>query len=319
MFNSASSIQKELDSKTTLTPVTEADADLNEQWTKFDENQGEKRPLSEAEEKVYIPITEKQLTILKKRATELINKLDEILDLDFVRDIQKKSICNFISARGNLRHYLKRFTTSVGEADNSQQSQPRKRPRRAQSDNNSRNSFAVAQRNSRQRGSVAPSWPRPSDWSRNREVPFNQRSRRQWGSDYEQPYSRVSPRVSPRFSSSRRAGGGGGFFLQRDNYQIPATRDFRSISPLNNRPWPRAPRSTSNSARNMDRRKSTRTRDDVWRRCELCDVQLCGEKSVKEHMVGKRHRLALEAKEGGSMVKNESEPTMHEINIGNKK
>lgn len=314
MFNSTSSTIKEVNSGATLAPVQSTDAELDEQPTKFDEKRGEKRPFSDADESVRVPITEKQLTILKNKAKELINDLDEILDLDFVKPIQKKNICNFTSARGDLRHFLERVTQDDRQADYSFQNQPsKKKPRREQKENTTRNMFTVTKRNGRQqRGRAAPSWPRPSGWSPRRAQPFNQPSMRQWGSGYEQPYSRVGPRYSrPRGRVGERS-----FFSWSD--QISASRGRRSNAPQINRPRPRGLRSTFNSRSNMDRRKSPGSRSDNWTRCELCDVQLCGEASVKEHMGGKRHRAALEAQEGGSPVEQESEPTMHEINISSK-
>jgi len=249
----ALSTSKEMDQIETLAPVP-----VTEMETQTWENQneiirGEKRLLSEAEKKLRIPITDKQLTILKKRAKEIINRLDEILDLEFVREIEKRHVSNFISARGDMRHFL-RSTGGDWQPDR-QQSQPRnKRPRLARSENSRATWPGVPVRNRRQGNgrdsNMAPSWPRPSpSWTR---------------------------RSEPSMNFSMRS----------------AARGFRS-----NAPRGRGPR--SNAER---KRRSRKSRDDLYSRCELCNVDLCGEASVKQHMAGKRHRAALEAQEGGSPV-----------------
>jgi len=338
----ASSTSKEMDQRETLAPVPVTEVEMDESMQPW-ENQteqvrGEKRQLSEAEKKVRIPITEKQLTILKKRAKEIINRLDEILDLEFVRGIEKRHVSNFISARGDMRHFLKRESTGGDYQPDRQQSQPRnKRPRRAQNEN-SRGTWPGAPGRNRRQGrgrdnSMAPSWPRPSPtWSRRSESSMNF-SRRSAGPDWD-PH----PRGGPDHPSSR-GGGGSSFFLRSDGYQNSGSRGFRSNAPRGRGPRTNAQR--PNSARN---RRSRRIRDDLYSRCELCNVDLCGEASVKQHMAGKRHRAALEAQEVGSPVDQEQEridqgqglvdqehdpvyqeqelvdegpaPVMHEINIG---
>jgi len=294
----ASSTSKEMDQTETLTPVpvTEMEMDeSNQPWeNQSDQIRGEKRQLSEAEKKVRIPITEKQLTILKKRAKEIINRLDEILDLEFVQGIEKRHVSNFISARGDMRHFLRRESTGGNWQPDRQQSQPRnKRPRRAQSGNPRASWLGVPVRNRRRgRGrdnNMAPTWPRPS----------------------------------PSMNFSMRS----------------AARSFRSDTPRG-----RGPRSNAQRPNSARSRISWKSRDDLYSRCELCNVDLCGEASVKQHMAGKRHRAALEAQEGGSPVDQEQKridqeqglvdqehdlvyqeqglvdegpaPVMHEINIG---
>jgi len=336
----ASSTAKEMDQRETLDPVPVTEMEMDEskqQWeNQSEEIRGEKRQFPEKEKKVRIPITEKQLTILKKRAKEIINRLDEILDLEFVREIEKRHVSNFISARGDMRHFLKRESSGRDYQPDRQQSQPRnKRPRRAESEN-SRAWLGAPVRNRRQgriRDNMAPSWPRPSpNWPQRSEPSINF-SRRSAGPEWD-PYPRGGP--DHQLSSG---GGGSSFFLRSDGYQNSGSRGFRS-----NAPRGRGPRSNAqrpNSARN---RRPRRTRDDLYSRCELCNVDLCGEASVKQHMAGKRHRAALQALEGRSPVDQEQEridpeqgpvdqehdlvyqeqelvneepaPVMHEINIG---
>jgi len=301
-----SSLSKEMDQRETLAPVpvTEMEMDESKQpWENQSEQiRGEKRQLSKAEKKDRIPITEKQLTILKKRANEIINRLDEILDLEFVRGIEKRHVSNFISARGDMRHFLKRESTGGDWQPDRWQSQPRnKRPRRVQSGNSRATWIGVPVRNQRRgRGrdnNMAPSWPRPSPgWLRRSETSMNFRRR-------------------------------------------SAARSFRSDAPRG-----RGPRSNAQRPNSARSRISWKSRDDLYSRCELCNVDLCGEASVKQHMRGKRHTAALEALEGGSPVNQEQEridqeqglvdqehdlvyqeqelvdegpaPVMHEINIG---
>jgi len=301
-----SSLSKEMDQRETLAPVpvTEMEMDESKQpWENQSEQiRGEKRQLSKAEKKDRIPITEKQLTILKKRANEIINRLDEILDLEFVRGIEKRHVSNFISARGDMRHFLRRESTGRDWQPDRQQSQPRnKRPRRAQSENSRATWLGVPVRNQpRGRGrdnNMVPSWPRRSrSWLR---------------------------RSEPSMNFSRRS----------------APRNFRSDASR-----VRGPRSNAQRPNSANSRESWKSRDDLYSRCELCNVDLCGEASVKQHMAGKRHRAALEAQEGGSPVDQEQEridqeqgivdqendlvyqeqelvdegpaPVMHEINIG---
>jgi len=288
----ASSTSKGMDPRETLAPVpvTEMESEESKQpWDdQDDESRGEKRKLPDSDKKIRIPITEKQLTILKKRAQEIINRLDEILDLEFVKEIEKKHVSNFISARGDMRHFLKRETTGAD-----QPSWPRnKRPRRARSENTRTTWLGVPVRR-QGRGSLAPSWPRPSpSWSRGSEPSMN---------------------FSRGFRSNAARGRG-----PRSNAQRP------------------------NSARN---RRPRKFREDLYSRCELCNVELCGEASVKQHMAGRRHREALEAQAAErspvdqerevndqeheqldkghdvdfpeqELVREGSAPVMHEINIG---
>jgi len=326
----ASSTSKEMDERDTLAPVpvTEMEMDDSKQpWENQSEQiRGEKRQFSEAEKKVRIPITEKQLTILKKRAKEIINRLDEILDLEFVKEIEKRHVSNFISARGDMRHFVRRESTGGDYQPDRQQSQPRnKRPRRAQSENSRATLLGAPVRNRRQgRGRdniMAPAWPRPSPSRPRRSEPPMNFSRRPAGPDWD-TYSRGGPD-----HQSLRGGGGSSFFLLSDG-----SRGFRSNA-LRGR-GPRSNAQRPNSARN---RRPRRIKDDLHARCELCNVDLCGEASVKQHMAGKRHRKALKAQEVGSPVDQEQglvdqghdlvyqekelvaegpAPVMHEINIG---
>jgi len=305
MQNSYTSPPEDMDSRETLppVPVTEMEVnDSNQSWGMLEEKRGRKRTFSGAKKPARVPITEKQLTILKKRAKEVMNRLDEILDLEFVQELGKIHVCNFISARGEFEHFLKNLTP---DSNLSVKSLPKwKRQRRAESENLSTNRFGDAVR-SRRRGrgrenSMVPSWPRPSLSSlrQNRE-PFNQPNRRKW--EY------------PKFPSSRVDVGDDRFDLHNDSYQNSVSRGFRSNAPRGRARGFTAQR--SNSARPKPTRKS---KDLLRTRCELCDVELCGEVSVKQHMAGKRHRAALNAKAQEEEIQDdqEPEPFMHEINIG---
>jgi len=288
------------------------------------DRRGEKRQLSlETDFIEPEPVTEEQLTILKDAAKQVIKMLEEILDLEFVKGIQRKHICNFTSARGDLLHYLKRISAEDSQPVERQRSQSRtKRPRRVQSNFRSINRLDVARENrlqGRERvNNMAPSWPRPSPWLRKRTESFNQPIRRQWPNrlDSQQPYSRRSPE-----SSLSNARGGDSEFLRNDSYQNSVSRGYgnrlsrsnlRSAGGLGPRNGPR-----SNAGR-MRTRGSVRSKfkDDVYSRCELCNVNLRGESSVKQHMAGKRHRAALAAQQGGLSSDDESGAVMHEITIG---
>jgi len=73
------------------------------------EQQGENRPSAEEKPQVVraLPITEKQLKVLKNRATEVLNRLEEVLDLDFTSEIEGRYISSFKAARGDIRQFLK--------------------------------------------------------------------------------------------------------------------------------------------------------------------------------------------------------------------
>merc|ERR1719317_1616479 len=194
--------------------------------------------------------------------------LEEILELSFVKRIQKKHVSNFTSARGDLLTYIKRLTPTgefkISQLDKNQESRPRrKRIRRAQSENTGTNWGPERARN------PAPSWPRPSPsgWARQKPKPFSQQMRRPFGSDWQRPFSNRGPENS--ISNSR---GGGSFFSSSVGSRNSVSRGFRSNARDSNARRMNSLRPTGalrfNSVRTRGGRQ-TRSKSAVYSRCEL--------------------------------------------------
>jgi len=293
---------------------------------------GEKRPLSEDKPKPKIvralPITEKQLKVLKNRATEVLNRLEEVLDLDFADEVERRYFSSFKAARGDIIQFLN--CAVVGEEEPRQpnaRQQPRRRmPRRVANENRAstwpRNerkatwvSLAAESRRKNQDRStrIANSWGRPvsNGWPRDKEfgrqdrersVGFNSQNRRPWASN---PYPRQDSRSSfPRDggNSSHFLRGDGGFKNSVSRNDVPRSR-FNALD--SNAQGSMGLNTTRPTARRKRRRSvSSSTNNNVSLRCELCDVVVGGQASYDQHMAGKRHRAALNARLLGSVPEN---------------
>jgi len=287
------------------------------------ENRGKKRPLSEKKQKVRVlPISEKELKLLKKRASEVLGMLDEILELDFIQNIERRHFASFKAARGDVLSFIN-CTTAKGKNVNwPSSSQPSKKSRIAVKENRAAPmaSSGKNRRQERQQLNNGTSWPRSNSnvWSKQRPAALNQQksyrleahgpgNMRRWASDQQQPYLRRSSQ-----NSFSRDIGAPSLFLRSGGYQNSALRgtasSFNTLGlgyntlgfseQCSNKRGSLSKLTSAgrtNSSWNGRPKANSRSRK-VPSRCDLCDVEHSGPASYDQHIAGRRHKAALEAR-----------------------
>jgi len=248
---------------------------------------GGKRFLPGPERVVVVPVTESQLNVLKVRAREALATLQGILDLDFVKEIEKKHVANIISARGDLKQFLKCAVTR-GRSRPMSARQPKKKPRL------SANETSTVPWNRLQGQGWTPSTvPRSlgtvNRWPRSQ---FIQPKRLEWPSsnanEYAQPRSRA---VNP---------------VSRDLSQNWSSRTVNH-----------------NSFSRPRKRAGTLPRRSIAKRdvfCYVCNLNLQSKASFDQHVAGKKHRAKLLGESPNDRKRPRSgkvkQPVMHEIVLG---
>lgn len=276
---------------------------------------GEKRPLSGSgsDRKVFLPVTENQLKVLKERATDVLNLIEDVLSIDFVQHIEKKHVSNFISARGDMRKFL-RCTVTAGQATR----QPKKKkPRRAAKEN-----LAASWGRQQEQGwptANVTAWNPPSTsstgWPGARPEPFKQpfKQPNRWPSapenNHQEPY--------PRRGS-----------YQNSSFSRAVASSFIPNGQIRQSSWGggrrNAPKRNANSfARDGGARPNARKRKRmsggvIISICDVCNVEMHGEASVRQHKAGRKHKAMLNARHQASTpgANHGSAPVMHEISLG---
>jgi len=330
------------------------------------ENPEENQPSTDEKPLVVraLPITEKQLKVLKNRATEVLNRLEEVLDLDFTNEIEGRYISSFKAARGDIRQFLRCAVVGKPVASKPRGRQPNNRqPRRAAIERKPATWVGLAAESRRYRqeqgNRLKGPWPRPAanGYSNDRleappfsggwsgDMPEGRSSAGSWsrGGPGARPFAKGwSPNRFDSLSRDRadvfrpqnqgswaqegsrnsfpRDRRGGSHFLNRnDDFSNSGSRKggmrARLYTPTSKAQDSGAPRSNvpRTNTSNRKRTRPTSNAEKEYLPCELCNVVMGSQVSYEQHINGKRHRAALNARELGS-VQN-SAPNMRKANM----